>query len=170
MCFANGNLCPAGVPRNTMTEMPDKYGAPILSPISVPDSALSFPLCATDEQLLLGIWQWVDKLAEQKFAEAFQLTAQDKYYDWSPELIRSVIEGYGHPHTPGERKYQVSKLLATKGGPPTRWHVDREIHYCFAQIFIDLPLDGEWSDLSATFEVVQHKHSLVLVLNEIRVF
>ncbi|KMW57419.1 hypothetical protein AIOL_002383 [Candidatus Rhodobacter oscarellae] len=34
----------------------------------------------------------------------------------------------------------------------------------------DLPLDGEWSDLTATFEVMQVKEQFVLVLQDIHVF
>ena len=157
MCFANGNLCPDGVPRNTMTA-PDKYGARILSPISVPDSALSFPLCATDEQLLLGIWQWVDKLAEQKFAEAFQLTAQDRYYDWSPMDTRT------RPSSVLRFACWRQKADRPRAGMSTAKSTIASLRFSL------MPLDGEWSDLSATFEVVQHKHSLVLVLNDIRVF
>ena len=38
------------------------------------------------------------------------------------------------------------------------------------EVWFDLPLDGEWSDLTATFEVRRGEAGMWLVLREIHVF
>ena len=45
-----------------------------MSEILIPDGALSFPKTASDEHLLNGVKKWVELLAEDRFADAFDLT------------------------------------------------------------------------------------------------
>ena len=142
--------------------------------ISVPEGALKFPKTASDEELLVGVRRWVDLLSEDRFSEAYNLTAHDSYHAWTPDLIRSVVAGYGMPHEPENHEYRISKISQTEGGPSPRWEVER---WQDAQpgsrvgfIWFDLPLDGEWSDLTATFEIVQDDEHYVLVLQDIHVF
>jgi hypothetical protein len=151
-----------------------KTGYKHLSEISVPDGVLTFPQTASDEELLDGVKMWVDMLAEERFPEAYQLTAHDSHYAWTPDLIRSVVVGYGLPHESGNHEYRISKICEARGGPSPRWEVDRwqdtEPRYRVGFISFDLPLDGEWSDLTATFEIVVHHGQLILVLQDIHVF
>lgn len=145
-----------------------------MSKISVPKGVLTFPKTASDEELLDGVRKWVDLLSEDKFSEAYNLTAHDSYYAWSPELIRSFIAGYGMRHEPGNHAYRISKISQTEGGASPRWVIDRwldaEPSSRIGFVWFDLPLDGEWSDLTATFEVKQNKEHFVLVLQDIKVF
>lgn len=145
----------------------------LLSVISIPDGALSFPISASDEHLLKGVITWVDLLAEGRFGDAFNLTAHDSHYAWTPDLIRSVIAGYGLPHEPGEHEYRISRVSEVKESSTPRWEVDRwrdaEPNGRVGFITLCLPLDGEWSDLTATFEILQNDGRLVLVLDDIHV-
>ncbi len=145
-----------------------------MSEISVPDGVLTFPQTASDAKLLDGVKMWVDMLAEERFSEAYQLTAHDSYHAWTPDLIRSVVAGYGSPHKPGEHEYRISKVSDTRGGSSPRWVVDRwkdaEPRHRVGFVSFDLPVDGEWSDLTATFEIVERHDQLVLVLQDIHVF
>ncbi|WP_152912503.1 hypothetical protein [Candidatus Rhodobacter oscarellae] len=145
-----------------------------MSEISVPEGVLTFPKTASNEELLDGVRKWVDLLSENRFSEAYNLTAHDSYYAWTPELIQSVVAGYGMPHEPGDHVYGISKISQTEGGPSPRWEVDRwqdaEPSSRIGFVSFDLPLDGEWSDLTATFEVMQVKEQFVLVLQDIHVF
>lgn len=140
--------------------------------ISVPGGALTFPRTACDESFLTSVQKWVELLGEERFLDAFKLTAHDSYYSWTPDLIRSVIAGYGLPHEPGDHEYRVSKISETKNGV-SRWEVERwhdaEPSNRIGLVSINLPLDGEWSDLTATFEILQDNNYLILVLNEIHV-
>ena len=79
----------------------------------MPDSALSFPTSATDEELLDGVKKWVELLSEERFSEAYELTAHASYNAWTPDLIRSVIAGYGMPHEPGHHEHKISKFLVS---------------------------------------------------------
>lgn len=145
----------------------------LLSEVSIPDGALRFPLTASDEYLLNGVKKWVDLLAEGRFAHAFNLTAHDSYHSWTPELIRSVIAGYGLPHVAGEHEYRISRVTEANEGRTPCWEIDRwrdaEPNHRVGSISFRLPLDGEWSDLTATFEILQNDGRLVLVLNDIHV-
>ena len=140
----------------------------------MPEGALTFPKEASDEELLDGVKKWVDLLAEARFSEAYNLTAHDSYYEWTPDLIRSVIAGYGMPHEQGDPEHRISKIVETEGGGAPDWWVDRwenaEPSNRLGFVSFYLPLDGEWSDLTATFEVLRNKDHLVLVLQDIHVF
>ena len=144
-----------------------------MSEILIPDRALSFPKTASDEHLLNGVKKWVELLAEDRFADAFDLTGHYRHCSWTPELIRSVIAGYGLPHETGEHVYRISKIPEAIDGRSPRWKVDRwrdaEPDNRVGFISMDRPLDGEWSDLTATFEIAQLRGRLVLVLNDIHV-
>ena len=55
------------------------------------------PFSASDDDLLAVAHAWLARLAESDYDAAFQLTAHDSYFGWTPDLIRRVIEGYGLP-------------------------------------------------------------------------
>ena len=126
----------------------------------------------TDAEMLQVAETWIDLVADGKFEEAFHCTAHDPYYQWTPDLIRLVIEGYGlpTPHPSGIR-FHVTPRAATPGAPFYR----RVTRYAdatppFAEILHDLPLNGEWSDLSVTFRVERSHDGSVVTLEEIHVF
>jgi hypothetical protein len=126
----------------------------------------------SDEELLRFVDQWIDALACGDYAGAFAMTEHDPYYRWSPELIRSVIQGYGlpEPHRSGET-FSVTSREAATGGPPDR-EVNRETIRpdVLAEVICDLPLNGVWSDLTATFRAERRADSVAIVLQEIHVF
>jgi hypothetical protein len=127
---------------------------------------------ASDEEILSAAEAWIDDLARGDYAAAFARTSHDPYYRWTPELIESVINGYGlpEPHRSG-KKFIVTPRSDAKGRPRNR-EVDREVarDLTVAEVWYDLPLNGEWSDLTATFRVERDDLHLSLVLEEIHVF
>jgi hypothetical protein len=134
---------------------------------------------ASDEELLAVACRWVDLLAEQDYAAAMELTAHDDYYGWTPDLIRSVIEGYGFPEPHPRGPFRVTPLAEARGRREParrvkRWarpllRPDRSA-VALGDVLFDLPLNGEWSDLTATFQIQLRPEGTVLVLNEIHVF
>ena len=102
------------------------------------------------------------------------MTAHDPCYAWSASLIRQVIEGYGLPESHPAGPFRVTPLTDAKGGPRPRHEIDRYDKAApsgaIAEAWFDLPLNGEWSDLTATFAVYPIGDELVLCLNEIHVF
>ena len=134
---------------------------------------------ASDEQILAVVREWVEALVRDDYDVAFEITAHDPYYDWSPESMRSVIQNYGSivPMADGSL-YHVTSLADTTGESIPRHEVERMTQprpvpnteeSVIGHVFFELPLNGEWSDLAATFEVRMSKERLHLVLNDIHV-
>jgi hypothetical protein len=102
------------------------------------------------------------------------MTAHDPYYAWSPTLIRQVIEGYGFPEKHPAGPFRVTPLADAKAGSRPRHEIKRYENAApngpIAEAWFDLPLNGEWSDLTATLAVYAVGRDLVLCLNEIHVF
>ena len=127
------------------------------------------PPTPSDADIIAAVERWIDDLSGGDFDGAYSRTEHDDYYGWSPALIRAVVTGYGfpepHPNGPflvtprdaarGQRRASVERL-ATSGGT-------------IAHVAYDLPLNGEWSDLTATFSVERRAEGSVLVLEEIHV-
>lgn len=126
----------------------------------------------TDEEMLRFAEQWIDLVAEGQFEAAYRFTAQDPYYAWTPALIRLVIEGNGLP-TPDPTGIvcRVTPRSSTPGTPfyrcVTRYENADPPWY---EILHDLPLNGEWSDLSVTFRVSPSPDGCVVTLEEIHIF
>jgi hypothetical protein len=106
-----------------------------------------------DEDVLRLVETWIDALARGDFAGAYAMTEHDPYYAWTPDLIRDVIAGYGlpTPHPSGEA-FAVTPRARAEGTPADR-AVDPEARRpgALAEVRYSLPLNDEWSDLTATF-------------------
>lgn len=127
------------------------------------------------------IYYWIELLAAENYGQAYALTFHDPYYQWSPTLIESVINGYGTVYEQGEKIYKVTwpcpLKLETK-----RIYRDLTFFENFRQsthqpglnvagyLLYSLPLNGEWSDLSVTFNLLKRDDFWALELNEIHVF
>ena len=126
---------------------------------------------STDEEILSHIEEWVSALAEEDYESAYKRTKHDPYYEWTPELIKNVINGYGlpEPHPSGET-FKVTPIKEAKGETP-RQEVDRGPYDGdrFGYVYYDLPLNGEWSDLTASFRLEKQDKDLVITLEEIHV-
>ena len=125
----------------------------------------------SDEDLLEFVGRWIDLLAADDFAGAYSLTDHDPYYQWSPALMRAVIEGYGLPEREeDEPAHAVTDRRTALGGPPQQ-EIERDsvTPGAIAEIIHDLPLDGSWSDLTATFRLEEREFGFAVVLQEIHV-
>lgn len=127
------------------------------------------PKSASDDDILSIVREWTALLAQDDYEGAFKITRHDDYYQWTPELISTVIKNYGsiEPLEDGH-VCQVTPIESATGDNSPRHEVDRTCDPW--KVWFDLPLDGEWSDLTATFSVFQDDVSLGLVLNEIHIF
>jgi hypothetical protein len=126
---------------------------------------------ASDQELLSVADRWVDCLAEQDYSAAMALTAHDEYYGWTPDLIRGVIEGYGLPDPHPRGPFRVTARADARKGPEPRRVVERARDAdVLGRVEVDLPLNGAWSDLTATFAIRRCPGGIALVLHEIHVF
>ena len=52
---------------------------------------------SNDKDIIEFIDSWVNDLVKEDYESAYARTGHDSYYEWTPELIKSVINGYGLP-------------------------------------------------------------------------
>jgi hypothetical protein len=132
---------------------------------------MTLSLNPADEEILCAVESWIDDLSRGDFDSAYTRTDHDTYYQWSPELIRSVIEGYGSPVLAEQTRKSSATSRTLAAGEAPRRVVDRTAMPPNSNAYVEysLPLDGAWSDLSATFRVEPRESGCALVLEEIHV-
>jgi len=126
---------------------------------------------STDSEIIEFIESWVGDLINENYESAYAKMEHDPYYGWSPDLIRNVIHGYGLPEPhPSGKVFKVTPISEATGDNPSR-QIDRGPYdgNRLGYVYYDLPLNGEWSDLTATFRLEKHGDSLAVVLEEIHV-
>lgn len=70
---------------------------------------------ATQIDLENAIYSWLDFLADEKYLDAYEFTLHTPYYQWTPELLEQVINGYGLPYeNDGSPKYKVTRWSCAK--------------------------------------------------------
>lgn len=125
------------------------------------------PENASDAEILNAVRAWAALLAAEEYAAAFALVECRPH--WTPELLRTVIRNYGFVEPMGDGStYRVTPLESASGGPTPLHEVDRSDGRI--SVWFDLPLNGEWSDLTATFDLEPRDGKLALVLDHIHVF
>lgn len=120
---------------------------------------MRLPHNPSDEDILHFVEAWIDDLAGGDYEAAFRRTEHDPYYQWTPDLIRLVVQGYGSSEPyPCGTVFNVTPRARALGGPPQRT-VDRSVvrPHSLAEVLYDLPLNGKWSDLTATLRVEQRE-------------
>lgn len=128
------------------------------------------PLSASEELLITAVEEWVDLLVAKKYQEALEYIYPIAYPEWDAEYLENWIRNYGFDQplkdgnivevTPRQkakgkqynREYQVY-------GPQIDEVTGLEV---IGMILYDVPLDGEWSDLTAQFNVCKFENCLVL--------
>lgn len=129
----------------------------------------------TNDAVRSIIENWVRLLAELRFHDAMAMLAPSK--DWTAELLAAVIRNYGfiEPLASG-RTFAVTPIESAVGAGPrfeVTWFdtaVERrpdDARVGFAQY--DLPLSDEWSDVTATFDILDSGDGLVLFLDDVHV-
>lgn len=134
---------------------------------------MHLPAAPSDTQILDIIDAWIADLARGDYAGAHARTAHDAYYGWTPALLRAVIEGYGSPQPYADGSVYRVTPAAQAGGAPHERCVERltgEGGAALAEARHALPLNGAWSDLTATFRVEGAAPGARLVLQDIHVF
>ena len=128
-------------------------------------------ITATDQQIISFIESWVRLLALGDYEEAFSGVSHDPYYNWSPALMESVVNGYGlpEPHPSGE-VFKVTDPDAASGVKGNRGVVrSTGSGHLLGHAYYELPLNGEWSDLTTSFRLERCGEDITFVLEEIHV-
>jgi hypothetical protein len=131
----------------------------------------------TDGAVRTAIEHWVGILVEQKFDDAMATLGPSG--SWSAELLAQVIANYGsvEPREDG-RTSTVTPIAAAVGAGPrfeVRWFnppITNRLGYApdrLGHASFDLPLDGRWSDVTATFDILDLPGGAVLTLDDVHV-
>src|SRR5687768_2260517 len=107
---------------------------------------------ASDAELLDAVREWVGLLASGNYAAAanFLYPLESPHTEeWTPERLETFIAGYGwHEPLLDGRRMQVTPI-ETAGGDLTPRHEVTRGDGRPPSVEFDLPLNGEWSDLTA---------------------
>ncbi len=133
-----------------------------------------FSADASDAEIINGIRQWVDALANDDYEAAYAMLQHAPDEPWTADFLRRWIANYG--------RHEALKDGATFH--VTHWETatGRETHYqdvtrrdaphmngSVGDVHYDLPLNGEWSDLTAIFDILKNDGALVLQLDDVHV-
>jgi len=123
--------------------------------------------------------RWTEQLAQENYIEAYGMLCHvqnhpGRSWVFSPEELRNWIENYGSDTPiPGEPPYKVTKIEQASG---EQWGNYLELSPSDARYVgylgnLDwgLPLNGEWSDLQASFDLVAIDQRVGFVLVALRV-
>lgn len=132
------------------------------------------PNNSSEQEILKFVEEWVTLLAQGKYKEAYEFTAQDPYYQWTPESIEKIIAGYGlYELMPNGVIYRVTDPKTCSGKAGYRMidgYMKRQKGEMVREVWYSLPLNGFWSDLTATFRIINDGSDIYLELNDIHVF
>lgn len=129
---------------------------------------------ATDEELLTVADAWVDLLVAGDFVAASDFLHHPGHYDecaWTAVEIETYLANYGSwdPYDDG-RVYRVTTRRDATGDHLPHRDVIRFTDDRLPRIECDLPLNGEWSDLTAVLQVEAVDGGWALSLYDLRVF
>ena len=133
---------------------------------------MNLPANPTNAEIAALVRQWMSDLADERYAEALSRVPAEESQNWTASLLQAVIAGYGlpEPHPKGT----VYRVTAPPEAAPDRptFRVDRDLTppHALAYIEQDLPLNGAWSDLTATFLLRECQQGTILQLEEVHVF
>jgi hypothetical protein len=115
------------------------------------------PRKASNAAVLGIVKDWVEVLARQDYQAVFEsLGYLISFGDPSADSIRNAIRHYRSPeYYPGVSTFVVTDWRTARGGNPepkstVTWFKTNSVGMVAAVAF-DLPLNGQWSDLTADF-------------------
>jgi hypothetical protein len=156
----------------------------------------ALPSDATDEDILSAIREWVEMLAANRYRDAYSWLYHPVGDHWSPERIETVVNNYGVlppadddraamrrrlrlPVRPATEQPEPLFRVTSPGRAQTRAVEPTFEVYRFpertygdgpiANVDFDLPLNDEWSDVTAQFLVLRSGKRLVFQLRDIHV-
>jgi hypothetical protein len=125
----------------------------------------------TDAEIRDAIRQWIDLLAADRYEDAHEMLFRFPDDEWTPDTMRTVVRHYGfiEPRPDGQTFRVTARAEAVqkrRRGPAedVEWWEDGG-----GVAHFDLPLNGEWSDVTAIIDIVKQGKERVLHLDDIHV-
>lgn len=126
----------------------------------------TIPRPVTEQSIRKALSIWINLLADEKYAQAAEFLLEEGECKWTAELLREVISNHQISNDQVSPS-QVTRENETKGGLLPRHDI---IWDGFAgEAWYDMPLLGEWSDLTAVFAIKSSLAGAHLILEQLRV-
>ncbi len=138
----------------------------------------------TAEAVRVIVERWVGLLVGRKHEEALAMLASPRPLldapsaetGWTPESLAQVIQNYGSVEPREDRTTFIVTPVATAMGDGPRFEVrwlEKPVGCgwgaSIGHAHFDLPLNGAWSDLTATFDILETEEGLSLALHDVHV-
>ncbi len=136
---------------------------------------ITFPIPVRDADLLRVVRQWNDALAIQDVATAFQMTYHDPEDSWTPALLAQAASNYDAGTGDDQARitlWDTATVADVRPQHEVTWFEQpnhRRSPPVVGYIWVDLPYGGQWSDVTAIFNILQIDTQLVLELESIHV-
>lgn len=132
---------------------------------------IRFAQDASDDQIRDVIYHWIDLLAADRYEEAHEMLFRFPNDPWTPDLMRLAVRHYGciEPRLDGQTFRVTSRAEAVQKRrcapyKDVEWWDDGN-----GVAHFDLPLNGEWSDVTVIIDIIRQGVERVLRLNDIHV-
>jgi hypothetical protein len=138
-----------------------------------PEKMNKLPLNANREAIITAVEAWVDLLVAKKYQAALDFIYPIPYPEWDAQYLETWIRNYGHDQPlKNGRVVEITPRNQAKG---EQYNKDFEVDEpqidettgltVIGMVLYDVPLDGEWSDLTIQFNVCKFEKGLVLDMN-----
>ncbi len=135
------------------------------------------PLTSEKETIIATVEEWVDLLVAKQYQAALDFIYPIPYPEWTADYLENWIKNYGfdQPLKDG-RTVEITPRETAKGKQYNRDYEIYELHVdevtgleVIGMVHYDVPLDGEWSDLTAQFNICKYEGGLVLDMQGLHV-
>ncbi len=130
----------------------------------------------TRGEVLPFVHDWVELLAQDRYEEAVQIVGHPIGVVLTAEMLRQLVANYGilEPRNDGRTFCATSPSSAVSAHETSTPYRDvkwdkGENGLFVGHVHFDVPLDGKWSDLTATFWVHERENGYVLQLEDLHV-
>jgi hypothetical protein len=149
----------------------------------------TLPLTATDEEIFDFACRWTQLLVDEDYQAAFDMLCYvprtqkfkqpgESAFSNATELETYIVNYGYHEPIPGESTYKVTPIETAYPAWPGvlqshRRLIRHELNHLYpgqlGWLDWDLPLNGEWSDLQASLDMMQQDGRLVFILTSLRI-
>ena len=125
------------------------------------------PETVSDAELIRFVDAWAAHLEREDYDAAFRHTEHVDHMGWTPARMREVIKAYGDGRPTQRVTVAGARGDVARHRHVTRWPTPRPMG--IGEIWYDLDIDGETTDLTATFFIVRDRAGTKVVLSDIHV-
>lgn len=126
-----------------------------------------------EEEMIRFVQNWFDLIAEGKIEEACDKLDKPNCYGvkWTPKKFQDIIKDVFGPEIIFGHEYPNGVFFSAVKATDGAYRADALKFDCGSGYSVehDVPLNGEWSDLTAQFEFVGEKPVFEVILHDLHV-